>query len=216
MRIKCTKCQTNYVVNGQLIGFTGREVKCKKCDHIWFQKSPYDDELKKIIEIVVESIGQPNEPIPEDRVPVPIAKRSYFFLFPVSVILLTLILSLAVYSKDIINMFPASRIIYKIASIVNDNTAYIDDLKLFIEEYDVIRVLGDIKTQEPYIRNLKGVHISYMDINKKQLTEKFIPIVTTEKKKQIPFDFRLDMISNAVEYVKIDLNVHNDLEILMR
>ena len=46
MRITCQKCQATYSIAEKIIGFTGRMVKCARCDHNWLVQTPEIEETQ--------------------------------------------------------------------------------------------------------------------------------------------------------------------------
>ncbi len=60
MMLTCPSCATRYVVNPSSIGRAGRDVRCAKCGHTWFEAAPADVPM-------VDNIA----PTPEQVRPIP-------------------------------------------------------------------------------------------------------------------------------------------------
>lgn len=69
MMLSCTACSARYVVEPLALGPTGRNVKCARCGHFWFQESPP-------LELEIKATDADVEAAVEDRI-APQRKRTY-------------------------------------------------------------------------------------------------------------------------------------------
>jgi len=49
MILECPACGTRYLINDNALGAEGREVRCAKCAHEWYQARPKEPEISSII-----------------------------------------------------------------------------------------------------------------------------------------------------------------------
>ena len=60
MIVRCSNCETRYLVDPAALGETGRRVRCTNCGHVWHQTSVAD---------APEASGSAAPPVPLDRPP---------------------------------------------------------------------------------------------------------------------------------------------------
>jgi predicted Zn finger-like uncharacterized protein len=64
MKVTCPACATRYLVDPRAIGDTGRNVRCHRCRHVWFQELPADA-------VPVGLLAPAPSPVPEAEIPPP-------------------------------------------------------------------------------------------------------------------------------------------------
>jgi len=64
MILQCSECKARYLVPDQAIGADGRQVRCAKCSHSWFQK-PSGEPILEDLDKLLDEINARPKPIPK-------------------------------------------------------------------------------------------------------------------------------------------------------
>lgn len=71
MILICPDCSTRYLLSASAIGEEGRNVRCAKCDHEWFQESEEDENksLADDLDSLTDSVEEEQPPLEEEAIP---------------------------------------------------------------------------------------------------------------------------------------------------
>jgi predicted Zn finger-like uncharacterized protein len=74
MILTCPSCSTRYQADSARFSAPGRNVRCAKCGHVWFQTAPdAEPEPEPVLE---PALAPPSEPDPEPSAPEPVASAT--------------------------------------------------------------------------------------------------------------------------------------------
>lgn len=72
MILTCPQCATRYRVNGASFAPPGRQVRCAKCQHSWFQSPPAEEELALVDIEATDAPPVIKRPLPPPPAPTPV------------------------------------------------------------------------------------------------------------------------------------------------
>lgn len=168
MIITCPKCSARYAVTSAAIGPAGRDVRCKKCAHTWYQTPPEED----------LSAAPPPPPVMEDprprsyrpqHLPVPRPPSGApLWLMALSVALVLAGGGLSLYAAQpaLVAHHPAIGALYGAVGLYDTRGVVLADVKVKSENtdrYPTFNVTGTLMNEAKHALSVPTVRIIFID-----------------------------------------------------
>ncbi len=213
MILTCPSCSAKFVVKAELIGTTGRKVRCAKCKHDWFQE-PADESIAAVAAIAVPE-PQQTEPVPEgSNLPTHVVVvPSYIKLAFAGIAFLALFLSSIIFSNSIL---PHLSWYYSILGIHDTQGLALYDVsveKVGEEKENDLLVKGRIVNESKDEKIVPIVKITVMDDGHNKIQT--ITLASSNEKlapgEGVDFENRIPKLPENVATIVMDLGNSLDL-----
>jgi predicted Zn finger-like uncharacterized protein len=158
MIIECKKCHTKYNISSNKLGSFGKNVKCTRCNYVWFQQN--DGKIEK--PLIPDAI--PNN----SSLPVVIEHQAPLWLksLPLMFFCLILLSYVFFFQETVIKIFPSSNKLYDTAGIPDANEINLEDISLTFKD-NYVDINGFVKNKSNDKRLMPKILISTTDDNGK-------------------------------------------------
>lgn len=213
MIIKCTKCSTNFIVPDSLITETGRNVKCSKCQNIWFARKEESLHVPNLFKNNIINDAEKHLPaISKERAPILLISAFlslvFAFIFSIFVMYYDDLIKYSFFSQNLYSIIPESSSGFKLQNVMIKKIPHGNKYDLVIK----YQVFNNNKSE----RKMPLIRLKLLDKNNKKLysstitNNKFVfkpgEIVTTQTE--------LHNVNKFVKTLEIDLG--NKIELYNR
>lgn len=212
MIITCPECSSQFAVKAEVIGATGRKVRCAKCKHNWFQAPPTSEELPPPETIQEEPKHEPeeNSALPAIiNTKVPSAVKA-IMLGAISAFILTIFI---ITSNSIL---PSMSFLYNIFGIYDAKGLALYDVKIEKTEsgqYFDLNLSGKISNDSKENKHIPKIKIEILDKNRKKLSSIVLEdnegIIKAGEK--LEFENKIPHISKDSEIIVVDMGNKIDI-----
>lgn len=213
MIISCPSCNTRFVVSPTAIPLAGRNVRCARCQHQWFQKG---EEVSRNAEVLEPNVrpARPTKPAalppPKKKATAPVwmkaAAACMAFVFVIA--------ALMIFEKPL--RAGGLETVYSLAGAPDSSGMTFSELKILVlpgSKENTVKVSGKIYNGAEVARRLPGVRVTLLDENHLPVetgdfTQENVDIAAGEA---VPFNIEMPSRSRRAEYVRLDLGTKLDL-----
>ncbi len=167
MILICEKCSTKYLVNQSFLLPNGKNVKCVKCEYIWFQYAKTHD---KIIEKPIQI-----EQIPtRSALPVIIEINSTIWLkiLPVFFFFMIIITSIFIFRDYMIKVVPKLDAFYNLINLPTTTNVKLESVSV-VKNKDFININGLVINHSNKKRKVPAILITISDQEGRRLVSSF-------------------------------------------
>ncbi len=162
MFVKCTKCNTHYQLNEDLLKPEGKKVKCTKCKNVWFQKYIKNDHVLKPI-----PAHSSLPTIVEHYTPI------WLKLIPTLFLCLIVITGTFFFQNQITRIYPEAKTFYNLLGFSNTNNLRLEEVSMKYHDQDV-DIDGFVKNESVYKSYSPQIIISFSDQNGKTILSEIL------------------------------------------
>lgn len=218
MIISCPECGTKYAVKSESIGMGGRDVRCARCTHSWFQTLPED-----LPPTPVASEEPQPRAVPKGSslpVAIPVAGVSRGLMWSVGIAgVLVILFSAIMLEPFILRHFTGMAPVYNAVGLYDTSGIALANIKIEkvpSERYDTYSIQGMIMNEGKSSRIVPTIRITFTDKRGIPITSwDFSQSKTVSAGKNIPFRAdKLEVVSTRHTYAIIELG--NPIELAMR
>jgi predicted Zn finger-like uncharacterized protein len=207
MILQCSECNARYLVPDQAIGAGGRDVRCAKCGHTWFEKAPpaADGAVPDFDQMIDKVNARPippgsNLPVRREKTPLTL-KAAAVALAAAAVLLAVLWLR-----PQLLGLSPSTELALADAKVMKQTT---DKHPVYSVSGNIINT-GEHTVSVPVLRitlvDSEGSALQYWDISE--------PGTMIEGGKALPFSRELELRFSRGERFVIELG--NAVELALR
>lgn len=171
MILSCPDCATRFLVNEALLEPHGRKVKCAKCQHVWFQEPPAQEESINELEQElpkVEDIPEAVRPIPEGSGLPIVADEDGFSILRVAAVfvgMIFLVTALLIpFKESVVHVWEPSAKLFEtfgIPVMVDAEGIAIEDIKAI----ETIKEAQGVVIVSGFLRNTVDEHRKVLPLN---------------------------------------------------
>lgn len=209
MIISCPSCSSKFAVKSEAIGEKGRNVKCAKCAHKWFQK-PDEKALEATKKADIEEEPKQVDPVPKGGNLPSVQKEKTPIYAPILLAASVMILAVVITIAGASSILPGMQGYYSIFGIYDSSEIALYDVDIHKEEsgkYTSLVIKAKIVNQSEETKKLPNLRISIYDdkdelLDKITLDSQAAPI---EAGQSIDFKNKVPKIPSSAAKVVMDL-----------
>ena len=209
MIVQCPECKARYMVPDQSLGAAGRNVRCARCTHTWFQAGPKEAEVLGDLDKLLDEINA--RPIPPgSNLPAVVAEPTSL-LFKVGVLA-------AIFVLVALALLLAAPGVYGLPRSTGMSLSDVTSLKLTRDQHTVYQIDGKILNTTDHAMKVPRLRIMLVDDDGKSVQqgwEFYGDVKMLEAGKSVPFTSGdLELRTNKGTRFVVDLG--NQFEMSLR